>query len=46
VANCKKNLELLTGNSSSRIQKNSPTRSTKAGAAMVGGMFAVAIMSY
>ncbi len=40
-----KNLELLTGNSSSTTWKNSPTRSTKAVALMVGGMFAIAIMS-
>jgi len=37
--------ELLTGNSSSRIQKNSPTGSAKDGASVVGGMFAIAAMS-
>jgi hypothetical protein len=37
--------KLLTGNSSSTIQKNSPTGSAKAGASMVGGMFAVTTMS-
>jgi len=38
--------ELLTRNSSSRIQKNSPSGSAKAGASVVGGMFAVATMNY
>jgi len=37
--------ELLTGNSSSRIRKNSPIGSTKAGASMVGGMFAITAMN-
>jgi hypothetical protein len=37
--------ELLTKNSNLRTQKNSPTRSTKVDASMVGGMFAVATMS-
>jgi hypothetical protein len=32
-------------NSSSRIQKNSPSRSVKAGALMVGGMFVITTMS-
>ncbi len=41
----KKNSELLTGNSSSRTRKNSPTGSTKASASMVGRMFAIATMS-
>jgi hypothetical protein len=39
-------LELLTGNSNSKIQKNSPIRATKVGASMVGGMFVVAVMNY
>jgi len=38
--------KLLTKNSSLRTRKNSPTRSAKASASMVGGMFAVATMSY
>jgi hypothetical protein len=38
--------EFFTENSSSRTRKNSPTESTKTGASMVGGMFAVALMSY
>jgi hypothetical protein len=42
----KKISELLTGNSSSRTQKYSPTGLAKVGASMVGGMFAVASMSY
>jgi len=46
VASCKKYLKLLIGNSSSRTRKNSPTRSTKVGASMVGKMFVVATMSY
>ncbi len=37
--------KLLTGNSSSRIRKNSPTGSTKACASMVGEIFVVAAMS-
>jgi hypothetical protein len=46
VASYKKSLELLMGNSNSRIRKNSPTRSEKAGASLVGGMFAITIMNY
>jgi len=38
--------KLLTGNSSSRTRKNSPTGLAKVGASMVGGMFAVVTMSY
>jgi hypothetical protein len=38
-------LELLIENSNSRIRKNSPTELTKAGALMVGVMFAVTIMN-
>jgi len=45
VANYKKISELLTGNSSSKAQKNSPTGLAKVGASMVGKMFAVAPMS-
>ncbi len=45
MASYKKNLELLTGNSNSRTRKDSPTGSAKAGASMVGGMFAIAAMS-
>jgi hypothetical protein len=37
--------ELLIENSSSRTQKNSPIRSAKASASIVGRMFAVAIMN-
>ncbi len=37
--------KILIGNSSSRIRKNSPTGSTKVGASMVGGMFAIVTMS-
>jgi len=37
--------ELFTKNFSSRTQKNSPIALAKAGASMVGGMFAVVIMS-
>jgi hypothetical protein len=33
--------KLLTGNSSSRIQKNSPTGSAKTSASMVRGTFAI-----
>ncbi len=40
-----KNSKLLTEKSSSRIQKNSPIGLTKDGASMVGGMFAVIVMS-
>jgi hypothetical protein len=39
---CKKNSELLIGNSSSRIRENSPIGLAKVGASMVGGMFIVA----
>jgi hypothetical protein len=46
VANYRIFLELFIGNSSSRARKNSPTGSTKACALMVGGMFAVVVMSY
>jgi hypothetical protein len=46
VASYKKSLKLLMGNSNSRIQKNSPTRSEKAGASLVGGMFAITTMNY
>jgi hypothetical protein len=42
---CKFFSELLTGNSSSRTQKNSPTGSTKVVALMVGGMFVITTMS-
>ncbi len=45
VVSCRIFSELLTGNSSSRIWKNSPTGSTKASALVVRGMFAVATMS-
>jgi hypothetical protein len=38
--------KLLIENFSSRTQNNSPTGSAKGGALMVGGMFAVATMSY
>jgi len=38
--------KLLIENSSSRTQDNSPTGSAKAGALMVGRMFAVATMNY
>ncbi len=44
VVSCKKISELFTGNYSSRIQKNSPTRLAKAGALIVGGMFVIATM--
>jgi len=46
VASCRIFSKLLTGNSSSRIRKNSPTGLTKAGASVVRGMFAVAAMNY
>ncbi len=46
MASCKFFLELLTGNFSSRTQKNSPTGLAKAGASMVGRMFVVAAMNY
>jgi hypothetical protein len=46
VANCKKFSKFLTGNSNSRTRKNSPIGSAKVGASMVGGMFAVVLMSY
>jgi hypothetical protein len=45
VASCRIFLELLTGNSSSRIRKNSPAELTKDGALMMGGMFVVTVMS-
>jgi hypothetical protein len=45
VANYRIFSELLTENSSSRTQKNSPTGSAKASASMVEGMFAVVAMS-
>jgi len=45
VVSCNFFSKLLTKNSSSRTQKNSPIRSAKVGALMVGGMFAVATMS-
>jgi len=45
VASCRIFSELLTENSNSRIQKNSPIGSTKVVASMVGGKFAVTIMS-
>jgi len=38
--------ELLTRNSSSRIQKNSPIGSVKVVASMVGGMFTVVAINY
>jgi hypothetical protein len=41
VANYRILSELLIGNSSSRIRKNSPTGSVKASTLMVGGMFVV-----
>jgi hypothetical protein len=44
--NCKKISELLTENSNSKTQKNSPIGAVKVGALMVGGMFVVAIMNY
>jgi hypothetical protein len=44
--NCRFFLEFFTGNSNSRTQKNSPIGSAKAGASMVGGMFAITTMSY
>ncbi len=37
--------QLLTRNSSSRTQKNSPTRLVKASASLVGGMFEVTSMN-
>jgi len=37
--------KLLIGNSNSRTRRNSPTRSAKDSASMVGGMFMVGIMS-
>jgi hypothetical protein len=46
VARCIIFLELLTENSSSKTQNNFPTRLVKGGASMVGGMFAIALMSY
>jgi hypothetical protein len=46
VASYKKISELLIRNSNSKTQKNSPIGSAKAGASMVGGMFAVATMNY
>jgi hypothetical protein len=45
VASCRIFSELLTGNSNSRTPKNSPTRSTKANASIVGGMFAITTMN-
>jgi len=36
----------LIGNSSLKTQKNSPIKSAKVGASMVGGLFVVATMSY
>jgi len=45
VANYKTFSELLTKNYSSKTQKNSPTRSAKADASVVGGMFTVIAMS-
>ncbi len=38
-------LKLLIGNSSLKTQKNSPIKSAKVGASMVGGLFVVATMS-
>jgi len=46
VASYKNFADLLTGNSSSKIRKNSPIGSTKASASMVGEMFMLAGMSY
>ncbi len=46
MASCKKNSELLTENSTSRTQMNSPIGSAKASALMVGKMFMVATMSH
>jgi hypothetical protein len=40
-----KKLKILTSNSRSRIQKNSPTGLAKASASMVGRMFAITIMT-
>ncbi len=45
MVNCQKYLDFITENSSSRTQKNSPTRLVKVNALMVGGMFTVATMS-
>ncbi len=45
MASCKFFSQLLIGNSNSRTQKNSPIGSTKAGALMVKGMFAVVAMN-
>ncbi len=45
MANCKFFSKLLIENFSSRIWKNSPTKSAKASASMVGGLFTVATVS-
>ncbi len=45
VASCRIFSELLIRNSSSKTRKNSSIGSTKVGASMVGGMFAIATMS-
>ncbi len=45
TVNCKFFLKLLTGNFNSRTWNNSPTKSVKVGASMVGGMFTIATMN-